>query len=116
MPDKQVPVAQRREWDFTEPRPLPAGWINNAFTGWNRKATIVWDDCGLALDIECPPPLDICHVYSPGSDAAFFCLEPVTHAVDAHNLAPGPAAHGLVVLAPGEALTVACDFNIREIG
>lgn len=30
--------------------------------------------------------------------ASFFCFEPVTHPINAHNLPGGPAANGLIVL------------------
>jgi hypothetical protein len=39
----------------------------------------------------------------------------VSHAVDAHNLPPGPEAHGLVVLEPGTTLSTDCRFRVREI-
>ena len=113
LPTGQISVASRSDWDFSRPRSLPNGWINNAFTGWNRNATVSWDDRGVALDIRSSPPIDAYILYSPAGDAPFFCFEPVTHTVDAHNLAPGPEAHGLVVLAPGASLIAECQFIVR---
>ncbi len=115
LPTTQEPIANQPEWDFSTPRPLPDGWINNLFTGWTRRATIAWDDRGLALDIKARSPLDRYIVYSPSRDAPFFCFEPVTHAVDAHNLPPSPEAHGLVVLAPGASMLVDCAFGVRAL-
>ena len=115
LPAEEIAVARRPDWNFSEPRPLPADRINNAFAGWNRQATIFWDDRGVALDVISRPPVNVYILYSPGSDASFFCFEPVTHTVDAHNLAPGPDAHGLVVLVPGATLTAECRFAVRRL-
>lgn len=47
-------------------------------------------------------------VYSPKPDCGFFCIEPVSHPVDAHNLDEMP---GLKVLKPGEGLTSNMTLN-----
>ena len=52
LPDRCLPVTNRPEWDFRQPRPLPGSWINNGFTGWNRRARIDWPERGLGLAIE----------------------------------------------------------------
>ena len=92
FPDGEAPVVSRVEWDFAAPRALPADWINNAFLGWDGRATIIWSDRELALEVEADGPLSTYIVYSPSAKADFFCFEPVTHPVDAHNLPGGPAA------------------------
>ena len=115
LPTEQVPVHRRSDWDFSSYRSLPEGWINNGFAGWNGRAAIRWEDRALALEINASPPLSDFILYSPGARSPFFCIEPVSHAVDGHNLPPGPEAHGLVVLAPGESMTVECRFSVRNI-
>jgi aldose 1-epimerase len=114
LPTERIPAHDRPEWDFNQPRALPAGWINNGFTGWNRKATVFWDDRDLALDILASHPIDTYILFSPSSESTFFCFEPVTHAINAHNLAPGPEAHGLAILDPGEGLVAECRFRVRS--
>jgi aldose 1-epimerase len=109
---ERVAIADRPEWDFESFRPLPSDWINNGFMGWNGRATVLWQDRALALDINAQPPLTAYLLYSPSAAADFFCFEPVSHAVDAHNLPPGPEAHGLVVLKPGRALAIECTFRV----
>jgi aldose 1-epimerase len=115
LPTERAAVARRPEWDFSSFRSLPAGWINNGFVGWNGRAAIRWEDRALALEVEASHRLSNFILYSPSADAPFFCFEPVSHAVDAHNLPPGPEAHGLVVLEPGTTLSTDCRFRVREI-
>lgn len=112
LPAGQVPVASRKDWDFSEPRQLPGAWINNDFSPWDGRAEIVWADRALRLVVDTgrDPRLTTFILYSPASDADFFCFEPVTHPVDAHNRPGGPAANRLSVLAPGETLAVSCRF------
>ena len=113
LPAGQLLVASRKDWDFAEARQLPGAWINNDFSGWDGRAEIVWADRDLRLIIDAgrDPRLTTFILYSPASDANFFCFEPVTHPVDAHNRPGGPEANGLSVLAPGQTLEVSCRFT-----
>jgi aldose 1-epimerase len=115
LPSGKVPVSSRPQWNFGEERELPRGWINNAFLAWDGRASIIWRDRNLALQVVAEPPLEVCIVYSPSSEADFFCFEPVTHPVDAHNLPGGPEANGLTILAPQEALSATCRFRPRRL-
>lgn len=115
LPSGTAPVSSRPDWDFEAPLKLPSGWINNAFLGWDGRAEVIWLDRKLALDIAADPPLDVCIVYSPSDTADFFCFEPVTHPVDAHNACGGPEANGLAILEPGASLTATCRFEPRRI-
>jgi aldose 1-epimerase len=115
LPVEPVAVVSRPEWDFSSFRPLPNAWINNCFIGWNGRATILWEDRALALDVEARSSLSAFVLYSPSADARFFCFEPVSHTVDAHNLPPGPEAHGLVVLAPATILVAECRFRVSKM-
>jgi aldose 1-epimerase len=115
LPTEQIAVSSRPEWDFSSLRALPPDWVNSGFVGWNRQASIFWEDRRLALEVEASPLLSCYILYSPSAEAEFFCFEPVSHPVNAHHLPPGPEAHGLVILAPGETLTAECRFRLREI-
>jgi aldose 1-epimerase len=116
LPALEAEASSRPEWNFASPRGLPRGWINNAFLGWNGRANILWVDRKLALEIEADPPIRVYILYSPSTKADFFCFEPVTHPVDAHNGSGGPEANSLVVLAPGESLSATCRFLPRRVG
>jgi aldose 1-epimerase len=115
LPAGEAPVDSRPEWDFGAPRPLPGEWINNAFLAWGGSGCVLWPDHKLALDIKADPPVSTYIVYSPGRGADFFCFEPVTHPVDAHNLPGGPEANGLTILSPQETLSARCRFCPRRL-
>lgn len=110
LPIQKVPIERRPEWDFRHQKLLPKSWINNGFEGWARHARVVWPERDLGLDITADPTLSTCIVYSPGEVADFFCFEPVSHAVDGHNLPPGPAANGLAILGHGQSQVATCRF------
>ena len=115
LPTGEAPLSSRPEWNFAMPQALPMGWINNAFLDWDGCASILWPERALALDIVADPPLTTYIVYSPAGDCGFFCFEPVSHPVDAHNLPGGPEANGLVILAPRETLSATCLFRPRFV-
>jgi aldose 1-epimerase len=115
LPSAAAEVSLRPDWNFAEPRSLPDGWINNAFLDWDGRASVHWPDRELRLEVAAEPPLTVYVVYSPLHEADFFCFEPVTHAVDAHNASGGPEANGLSVLAPQESLSIACLCAPRRI-
>jgi aldose 1-epimerase len=108
LPTEELDISARPDWDFSTVRPLPKGWINNAFTGWDGIAAISQPSLGITVDIAASANLDVAIVYSPNADAAFFCFEPVSHPVDAHNL---PGRPGLKALAQGESLSAAMTLH-----
>ncbi|MER8528766.1 aldose 1-epimerase [Mesorhizobium sp. M0814] len=112
LPERFVDVKTRPDWDFGAPVVLPSGWINNLFAGWNGVATISWPEHSCSLRIEASSPLNFHLVYSPSDESDFFCFEPVSHAVDAHNRGSIDKWNGLSVLGPGESLAARCSFAV----
>ena len=108
-----APVAVPPEWDFTEAKSLPPGFINNGFSGWAGEAAVVWPQRQLRLDIRASDKLSTYIVYSPSATADYFCFEPVSHPVDAHHL-PSSVANGLVVLEPGETTSARVTFAVSS--
>jgi aldose 1-epimerase len=115
LPTRKIPVDERPEWNFNTMRALPDGWINNAFEDWDRQARIEWPSRDLSLSIAASESLETYLLYSPGREAPFFCFEPVSHVVDAHNLHGGPKANGLAILAPTETADMTCRFSLRTM-
>ncbi len=112
LPAGKVPIGKRPGWDFARLRPLPTDWINNGFSGWSGTARVLWPERDLQLKLAATLELGTCIVYSPNEAATFFCLEPVSHPVDAHHL---PGAPGLRLLQAGERFEVACTFDVGAI-
>lgn len=115
LPIRRIPVMERPDWNFDSLRLLPNGWINNGFEGWDRRAHIEWPSRGLSLSINASERLGSYLLYSPSRKAPFFCFEPVSHIVDAHNLPGGPAANGLVFLTTNEMAGISCRFSPSPI-
>jgi aldose 1-epimerase len=113
LPDRYLPTATHPAWDFSVPRPLPATWLNNAFTGWSGTARIEWPEYALAAEIEAAVPLRTLIVYSPASDSSFVSVEPVSHSVDAHNRTD-PGTSPPQPLRPGESIELSMSVAPRR--
>lgn len=106
MDDRHLPlpgrdIADVPELDFRDARLLPDGWINSAYGGWHRAAIIHQNADAASVRLSASGALGHVHLYSPHGQAEFFCLEPVSHPVDAHNL---PGCPGLRILKRNEAM------------
>lgn len=112
LPRAVEPVSAHPDLDFSRRQQLPSRWVNNWFDGWDGNARIDWPDRGLAVEVEASDRLDRYVLFSPSGDADFLCFEPVSHPVDAFNLAEGPLAHGMVRLEPGAELKGSVRFNV----
>lgn len=112
LPTMRVALSASPEWAFNPARPLPADWINNAFTGWSGTAHIEQPELGLSVSVRAESSLDVALVYSPGAHAPFFCFEPVSHPVDAFDQLGQP---GLVVLDTGEQLRMSVMLRWQEM-
>lgn len=97
LPATQAPLPLTNPWE--RPAPLPDHWINQGFSGWDGHARITQGPDTISLTAT---GLSTALLYSPSATAEFFCFEPVSHPVDAHNL---PGQPGLAPLAMGASLT-----------
>jgi aldose 1-epimerase len=101
------------DWD------LPAGisahgpLIDNAFTQWRGPAAIEWLDAGWSLTVCTEDPArDACLlVYRPDAGPSF-CVEPVTHPVDAVHL---PGQPGLQWLDEGASMRLALRWRFARL-
>ncbi|MCY6381761.1 aldose 1-epimerase [Hoeflea prorocentri] len=108
LPDRHLDIDDNPDWDFSQPRLLPASWINNGFTGWDGKARIDQGQDAVSLTIRASQNLGTAIVFSPDGQSGFFCFEPVSHPVDAFNLPGNP---GLKSLTPGESLRASMELS-----
>lgn len=106
LPTGTAPVSERPEWDFNQPRALPPDLIDTAFGGWDGLTRITSDDG--ALTVRTDPPLGYYQVYAPDAAAAFYCFEPVSHPVNAHNM---PGQPGLWTLTTGQTAHLQTTFE-----
>lgn len=102
LPATQAPTPIPARWDFARARPLPDGWINNGFADWSGDLHIHQGPEAVSVTLRASPSLRTLILYSPDAQADFFCVEPVSHPVDAFNL---PGRPGLQVLNPRETLS-----------
>ena len=98
------------EWDFQHPGPLPETLVDNGFCEWDGHCLIQQPDLGYELECQasgsdyyllyCPPGLD------------FFCIEPVSHPVNAHHL---PGRPGLRLLEQGQSTSLGFTLHYRAL-
>lgn len=96
-------------FDYRQPASLDGPLIDHCFTGWNGEAVISYPDRGLELALT----MRDCNGYAlmyrpPGLD--FFCLEPISHPIDAFHM---PERPGLKVLACGESMSLELVLRFR---
>ncbi len=112
LPTGDVPIDERPEWNFSGGSVLPSGLIDTCFGGWDGQAVLSWPDRGLALTVETGPLASWYQVYSPAPDCGFFCFEPVSHPIDAHNT---PGSPGLSVLQQGQTTALTVTFRPADL-
>ncbi len=101
---------------------VPAAWpistginpsavsLDHGFTGFAGRAVISWPERQARLTVEAGPAFAHLSVYAP-PNATFFCVEPVSAATDAANLAAqGATATGLRILGEGESVSETVRF------
>lgn len=102
LPATASPQTPPADFDFADGKPLPDHWINCAFSNWDGQARITQGEDAVSFTLT-SDTLTTAVIYSPEPDCGFFCFEPVSHPVNAHNL---PGMPGLKVLQPGESLSL----------
>jgi len=91
-------VAVPPQVSFATSRKVDDVRLDNAFEGWDGKATITWPRTGLHLELSATEPLRNVVIYVP-PERPYFCVEPVSHvpgALGATHLAAGATLEGTV--------------------
>lgn len=98
------------EWDFQQLGALPEGLVDNAFCQWDGHCLIEQPELGYTLECQASGS-DYYLLYCPPG-LGFFCIEPVSHPVNAHHL---PGRPGLKLLEQGQSaeLTFSLKYQPR---
>lgn len=102
LPASDAPQTPPDDFDFSTSQPLPDRWINCAFSNWGGTARVEQGKDAVSFTLQ-SDSLTTAIIYSPEPECGFFCFEPVSHPVNAHNL---PGMPGLKILQPGESLSM----------
>ncbi|MBB2493987.1 aldose 1-epimerase [Aquipseudomonas ullengensis] len=95
LPSELTPLPSG--WDFHGLQRLPAERVDHAFSGWNGQCRIHQPDLGYDLDCSASHCAYYLLFTPPGQ--GFFCIEPVSHPINAHHL---PGRPGLRLLTAGQ--------------
>jgi len=104
------PITVPPELDFANGRPLPGGWRNNDYGGWDGEAIIRFPTRGVGLRIKANPVFNHLMLYADPTKP-YFCVEPQTNASGAFNRGRwNDPEEGVILLAPGESATGTVSF------
>ncbi|WP_193170718.1 aldose 1-epimerase [Nisaea nitritireducens] len=106
------PEAVPGDLDFSgsNGRKLPRG-LDTGFGSWSGHALVKWRGAGLSLEIDASETLSHVILFTP-EGKPFFCVEPVTHCIDAINLdAKGVAGTGIRAVSPEGSLVASMKFR-----
>ncbi|WP_338487473.1 aldose 1-epimerase [Pseudomonas trivialis] len=98
----QIPQA----WDFRQLKGLPEEPVDNGFCQWDGYCRIEQPELGYALECQATEA-DYFLLYCPAG-LEFFCIEPVSHPVNAHHL---PGRPGLKLLEQHQSTQI--DFTLK---
>lgn len=103
-------------WDFRNGAPLLGTALEHGFSGWDGTFELTWPDREEVLTVAASQPLRHLVVYTRAYGErgdGFVCVEPVSHSVDAFNLAVRGIPHtGTLTLAAGQNLSAEVEFRV----
>lgn len=92
------------EWDFRSFRSFDDVDLDHSFTGWDGRYDVIWPSLATQLTVTADPVFRNLLIFVPQS-GDHFCMEPISNAMDAFNLASlGLHGHDVSVLHPHHAL------------
>ncbi|MNQ96825.1 Aldose 1-epimerase [compost metagenome] len=98
------------DWDFQSLKSLPDSLVDNGFCDWNGRCLIQQPDLGYELECQATGS-DYYLLYCPVG-LEFFCIEPVSHPVNAHHL---PGRPGLRLLEQGQTAELGFSLQYRAL-
>lgn len=97
-----IPVPEA--WDFRTMRGFGEVDLDHSFAGWNGRYDIEWPTRGIGLTVTADPVFRNLLIFVP-KHGDHFCMEPISNAMDAFNLASlGLSDHNVSIVQPGHRL------------
>ena len=96
-------------FDYRQPAPLIGPLIDHCLTGWSGTSTIDYPQRRVQLEVAMRDCAGYVLFYRP-PQGNFFCMEPITHPIDAFHMPDRP---GLQVLKKGEFMTLETTMRVR---
>ena len=118
---KEHTAAFPPSWNMNAGMSATGSLIDNCFTGWDGTACVTWPEQDLQLTLSQSTASAEVSTYSVSPNyllvfrkttGEHFCLEPVSHPIDACHL---PGQPGLQVLQKGESLTLAVSWRFGQV-
>lgn len=107
------PYATPETWRFDGGKQLKNAVFDTCFGGFEGKAGILYPDLGVSVEIEADDQFKHVILYCPRGKN-FFCLEPVTNATNAFNLAAnGAIGTGIKSIGPNQTMDAKIVLTIR---
>ncbi|WP_077045655.1 aldose 1-epimerase [Pseudomonas sp. KK4] len=98
------------DWNFQQAKALPDTLVDNGFCQWDGHCLIQQPDLGYELQCQATGS-DYYLLYCPVG-LGFFCIEPVSHPVNAHHL---PGRPGLVLLEQDQSTKLGLSLHYRAL-
>ncbi len=114
-PPRERPIKTPPEWQFDKGLKISQLELDTCFGGFDGKAEMVWPSSGRKISMTAYSDFGHVVIWSPAGEN-FFCVEPVTNATDAFNLASrGIAGTGIKTLEPDESLTETMTLTVSDL-
>ncbi len=114
-PVRDKPYKISDDWDFKDGRKVYGTDFDTCFGGFDGEAEIEWPSKNLKLKISAREEFNHVILFVP-NNKSFFCLEPVTSAIDVFNLASrGIMGAGMKSIGPGEEMEATIEFVAENI-
>jgi len=109
-----APCPLTPDTDLRKQRPVSELSLDHCFTAGNGGVTLVWPERNISIRMTAPNALRHLTVYTPPNED-YFCVEPVSHAPDALNIALPADVTGLRTLAPNETFTAKIKLTVSPL-
>ena len=107
------PYTTPETWQFDGGKQLRTAVFDTCFGGFNGKASILYPDLGISVAIDADESFGHIILYAPRGKG-FFCLEPVSNATNAFNLAAnGSIGTGIKSIGPNQSMTGTISLTVR---